>query len=335
MQRRIELISFLRGFSIFTIVAMHLLMSCHFTNWLGKAILLGGAGVHVFFLCSGFGLYLSHLRKPLTYPSFLRKRFLKVYIPYAILVLLAALWSLCKTGHFPLIETSSHLFLWKMFSVKYDTSLCYPYWFISTIIQFYLAWPLLTRLMRRKFGLPAALIISISWSTVVGILGYEDFRPWGSFFLQYLWEFCLGMFLAQKLFYWSQEGHQDLPIWINVKKWPWWWLLVGICVGMGLNGLMSYIGGILKLYNDIPSLLGYMSCAIMLYKFGIPVISRFILWIDSFSYELYLVHSLVFSLVFFYTRDILSVHAALPICLIAAFTFANIYSRILLFLKLK
>lgn len=43
-----------------------------------------------------------------------------------------------------------------------------------------------------------ALAISLAWSTVVGVLGYEEMRPWGSFFLQYLWEFCLGMWIAER-----------------------------------------------------------------------------------------------------------------------------------------
>jgi peptidoglycan/LPS O-acetylase OafA/YrhL len=144
---RIQIIDFLRGISIFTIVLMHFCQG-YASGVLSKALAFGGAGVHVFILCSGLGLYLSYLRKPIGYKDFLRKRFAKVYVPYAIAVLLWGLWLLVSEGTFPVLEVASHLLLYKMFSVELDTSLCGPYWFISTIIQFYLAWPLIVRLVR-------------------------------------------------------------------------------------------------------------------------------------------------------------------------------------------
>ena len=41
---------------------MHLVMGS-LSGVLSKAAAFGGAGVHVFILCSGFGLYLSYLKK--------------------------------------------------------------------------------------------------------------------------------------------------------------------------------------------------------------------------------------------------------------------------------
>lgn len=141
------IIDFLRGYSIFTIVLMHLLLG-NVTGAFSKTLLFGGAGVHVFILCSGFGLYLSYLKKPLRYSDFLKRRFGKVWTPYAIAVLLWGVWYLMKDGTFPLKEVASHLLLYKMFSTELDTSLCYPYWFISTIVQFYLFWPLIMRIYK-------------------------------------------------------------------------------------------------------------------------------------------------------------------------------------------
>ena len=74
-----EVISFIRGFSILTIVLMHLLQgyikSC--PSVMIKASAIGGTGVHVFFFCSGFGLYLSYLRKPIGFVDFMKKRMLR------------------------------------------------------------------------------------------------------------------------------------------------------------------------------------------------------------------------------------------------------------------
>lgn len=52
--KRIELIAFLRGISIFTIVLMHLCMGL-IEGVLHKALAFGGAGVHEFVLCLGLG----------------------------------------------------------------------------------------------------------------------------------------------------------------------------------------------------------------------------------------------------------------------------------------
>lgn len=59
---RYKIIDFLRGYSIFTIALMHLVGGV-VAGGLSKAAAFGGAGVHVFILCSGFGLYLSYLKK--------------------------------------------------------------------------------------------------------------------------------------------------------------------------------------------------------------------------------------------------------------------------------
>lgn len=65
--KRLQVVDFLRGFSIFTIVLMHMVQAYPLPRLLQKATSFGGAGVHVFILCSGFGLYLSSQYKPLAY----------------------------------------------------------------------------------------------------------------------------------------------------------------------------------------------------------------------------------------------------------------------------
>ena len=309
---------------------MHL--SQNYSNGIfNKALAFGGAGVHVFILCSGLGLYLSYLHKPLGYKDFLWKRFTKIYIPYAVAVLLWGIWMIRETGIFPIREVISHLLLYKMFSEELDTSLCYPYWFISTIIQFYLVWPLIVRLVKNRGGYFVALAISLSWSTIVGIFGYEEMRRWGSFFLQYLWEFCLGMWIADKIFNRDEVG----KIAISPGPWKWWWLLCSAAIGMGLTGLMAWNGGVLKLYNDIPSLVGYLAVLLIIYKAGIRIVNSFFIWASKFSYELYLVHSLVFVVLEFCLMDYIPLYLLLTICLVTAYVTGLCYHSILRLLKLK
>ena len=324
---KFEMVDFLRGWSIFTISLMHLVMP-YFDGVLFKASLFGGAGVHVFILCSGFGLYLSYLKQPANYWNFLKRRFSKVWIPYTFVVVFLGLWFLATSGHFPMREVASHLFLYKMFSNELDTSLCYTFWFISTIIQFYLFWPLIVKIIRLKWGGLVLLMLSLSWSTIVGLLGLEEERPWGSFFLQYLWEFGLGMWIAERIY----EGRSKM---IDIKEMKWWWLLIGAIVGMGLSAVMAWNGGWLKLYNDIPSLIGYLSVALIIYKVGVSFVNRFFEWTNRFSYELYLLHPLVFTVVFFYLESTLPLVVLLALSFIAAYIFAYCYNIILKEMYLK
>ena len=111
MLQRLEVIDFLRGFSIFTIVLMHLLQSYPIPPFLLAASSFGGVGVHVFILCSGFGLYLSYLNNPLTYSQFLKRRFLKVYLPYIIIILVSALIPFYNTSSDKLLQILTYISL--------------------------------------------------------------------------------------------------------------------------------------------------------------------------------------------------------------------------------
>ena len=163
------------------------------------------------------------------------------------------------------------------------------------------------------------IILSLLWSTIVGILGLEEERPWASFFLQYLWEFGLGMWIAERI----NEGRCKI---VDVREMKWWWLLLaGAIGGMGLSGFMAWNGGLLKLYNDIPSLIGYLSVALLIYKIGFKVVNRIFEWANGFSYELYLVHSLVYAIVAYMLEGIIPLGLMLVISFFAAYVVAYVY----------
>ena len=111
-------------------------------------------------------------------------------------------------------------------------------------------------------------------------------------------------------------------------------LIVGAVVGMGLTGAMGWIGGILKLYNDIPSLMGYLSLLLIVYKASssfecLTWIKTFFTWASSFGYELYLVHSLVYVVMGYLLKDILPLPIWIVITFITAYIVAWLYSTIL------
>lgn len=322
--KKLEVVSFLRGYAIFTIIMMHLVKPA-VGGGLKTIASFGGSGVHVFILVSGFGLYLSHLHHQNRYPEFMRRRFTRVYLPYVMMMPLfvAYYWFVC--GTFDLTTLASHVFLFKMFDHTLDTSYAYSLWFISTIIQFYLCWPVIIRLFKGKWGLPMALVVSLAWATLVGVLGKQADRAWGSCFLQYLWEFVGGMKLA--------EVYARQPERIKVPNYG--LLLATAVAGMVLTGVMGKIGGVLKLYNDIPSLLGYLSVALIIYKLSIPMVNRFFLFTDKIGYEWYLVHGLTFLALRHPFYDIMPVPLALLACWVVSYMAALLFGRLLTVLGIK
>ena len=316
---KLDIVDFLRGFSILTIVLMHLVTSYPMPNIVFKISLLGGAGVHVFILCSGFGLYLSSLHKPLKYKQFLKRRFTKVYIPYLFVVLISALYFGLICGQNILMPLLGSVFLFKMFVPSLESAFGGQMWFVSTIIQFYLFWPLIVRLFRVDMGGRISLLISLVWASITTYLGIDDERIWNSFFLQYLWEFVLGMWLAKIYF--------EHPEKIKVPKFG--ILIVAMIVGFGLTGVAGIVGGYWKSYNDIPSLVGYMSMALIAYKLGINWVNRFFQYTNKVSYEWYLIHILIFSIYFKFARGILPLYADWIVLMLVSYAVAIGYHKVL------
>ena len=297
--KRLELVEFLKGYSIFTIIIFHYLQTLHLPSPYSQFIFFGGTGVHLFVLLSGFGLYLSYRTKPLSYPLYLKKRLSKIYIPYIIVVTVSAVVSL----FIPIYENSlyaygGHVFLYKMFDESIVGSYGYPLWFISMIIQFYIVFYLLVFLAEatsiRTF-LVICFLSSLVWIALVIWLGKEPQRVWNSFFLRYLWEFGLGMAIAHYLI----RNDFRLPF----KFRPWVFLIIGV-VNCALYAFLALKGGSVgAMTNDIPALIGYSSIAIWIYLISIPFVNSFFIFSGKISYTLYLLHTLVLLLLIHFVDE--------------------------------
>lgn len=327
--KKADIIDHLKGFSILTIVIMHLIqMYMAMPNIINKAASLGGTGVHIFIICSGFGLYYSYLNKPTEYTQFLKKRLSKIYIPYIIIIFISFITPIMYSESDKVVALLSHVFLFKMFIERYESSFGVQFWFISTIIQFYLIFDILVKTKNnikndKKFFL-ISLIISFTWWIIVSILGKSQIRVWNSFVLQYLWEFVLGMILAN--IYYDQEGCIKMP---NKGI-----LILFSVIGLLITGITGILGGMMRNFNDIPAVLGYGSLAILIYNMDNNIIKKLFINISKISYEWYLVHILVFSVVFNFGYGI----SKYIISIIAFFTsiiVAKIYSYIISKLKFK
>ena len=292
-ENKYDIIQYLKGFSIITIVLMHLIQqyTTELPSFIKKASAIGGSGVHVFLLCSGFGLYYSYCKKETGFIQFIKKRFTKIYKPYIIIVLISSLAPFMYKETDRITAVLSHVFLFKMFVEKYEGSFGGHLWYISTIFQFYFVFIPLCK-YKKKFGTKRFLMLSFSlsilWWLFIAVLGLENKRIWSSFFLQYLWEFSLGMCIADYLYHGSD-------ILIRAK-----YLIPASITGLIITSIAGFIGGVFTVFNDVTSLVGYAGVALILNMIPyLGKIKNIIVKISTFSYEWYLVHILVFSCVFY------------------------------------
>lgn len=279
-------VSFARGFAILTIVVYHLLQQLALPNIILKMVLLGGAGIYVYLLMSGYGL---SRREAINWPQFWRQRFLNTLLPYYVAVTLIfglnILIPLYKTDGWR--EYLSHIFLYKMFINSYTRNLGEHFWFISTIIQFYILLPLLLRWQAQsttRVFLGGSLLISIGFSVLISALGVDHLRIWYSFCLQYLWIYCLGMEAARR---------DWLDDWISRP----WYVYAGYVIGClaVVLAIDAWAGSAGSIFNDYFMFGAYGSLLVIVYLISLrwKMISQFVLWIEKFSYSLYLTHMLV------------------------------------------
>ena len=287
--KRIPMVNYLKGFSIIVIIMVHLLEIMPeippIVSTMSKA---GGGGVHTFILCSGFGLYFSHLHHRKNYAAFIRTRFLKIYIPYIVIVILSALLPWMYESNEGIPALLSHIFLYKMFIPRFDETFGVHFWFVSTLFQFYAFFIPMCR-VREKLKSSKVFFcvmsgISLLWWIFTYSAGIAHIRIWGSFFLQYLWEFALGFVLAEAFY----NGKS-----FRVKNFL---LLFAAVVGIGLQAGLVLISDSLRIVNDVPGLIGFVSLA--LFFSNVPLLKKLCVRLSSFSYEIYLVHMLVLKTIF-------------------------------------
>lgn len=291
--RRIPLADYLKGFSIIVIILVHLLeIMPSIPDIVITMSAAGGGGVHVFLFCSGFGLYFSHLHHKKSYAAFIKTRFLKIYIPYIVIVILTALlpWMYEKNEGIPALL--SHIFLYKMFIPRFNESFGVHFWFVSTLFQFYaffipMCWAR-EKLKSSKRFFCVIGGINILWWIFTYFAGIAHIRIWGSFFLQYLWEFALGFILAEAFY----NGKS-----FRVKNWL---LLIVAVVGIGLQAGLVLISDSLRIINDVPGLIGF--AALALFFSNISFLKKLCIKLAAFSYELYLVHLLILKTVFYFAH---------------------------------
>lgn len=292
---------------------------------LAKINQIGGAGIYIFLFASSYGLFFS---KSNSWTEFYLKRFKKVLVPYYIgitfIFVINYFFTLYPDGWQAYL---SHFFLYKMFYEPYMESFGTHFWFISTIVQFYLIWPLLLAVAQRlstKKLVIIAFFISILYSLLIFKLGVQKDRIWCSSVIQYLWVLILGLAAAKEK--WFPKLLQLGLLWY------------GIAIGFGLIIVLMiscFMGSKGNIFNDYFMFLIYLCSCILFFRLGqkIQNIIRFILWIEYLSYSLYIIHLFIFEV---YLKalsktqiQLYEVSIVLSICLISAMGYERIMNWIM------
>ncbi len=159
MKERIKSIDCIRGVAILAVILIHTttrtlemsgfdLTGFSFTLFLNQ---IARFAVPIFFIISGFVLEISG-REEMSYWSFVKRRFSKIFIPYIF-------WSLV---YYFLIYNNNHDSLWEVFLTG---NASYQLYFIPGLLVFYLTFPLLHKLFEKinnKFLFIVSSILGIA-----------------------------------------------------------------------------------------------------------------------------------------------------------------------------
>lgn len=289
---RNEFVDLARLLAITAIVLMHYSQPFHIaSNTINAAISFAGSGIHVFIFLSGFMLFAKSQE---SLSVFAQKRLSKIIIPYYIIVTINYGLSL----FFPVYLGSTvyaylgHIFWYKALDDSIFFSLGFEFWFMSTIIQLYLLFPLLRSISARSSSVKvfvAALCISLLWKVMLLIFDKEMGVKMHYWAPSFLWEFCLGFVAADYL-------KKGLPFWsVRLKT------LFGIFFLSSVLLLLLYKifpKVIVQEFNDFFLLFLFGTMLVLIYRTlkRLPTILKAVAGLGKYSYYIYLLHGTIISM---------------------------------------
>jgi peptidoglycan/LPS O-acetylase OafA/YrhL len=266
---------------------------------------LGTWGVGIFFVLSGTCIHLPAARRlaegghtKLDVRQYFRRRFLRIYPPHALVILLswlAASWLLLPKGFDPLLSVPTatqlwaHIFMLHTFVPGAYYSINCVLWTIAIETHFYLLYPLILSL-RRRFRMEticgALFLVMLAlhaadWALKPPIQGLATYN-----FPGFIWQWVLGAVVAEQLVRVrprALSGALVIPV-------------IGLSA-LAASALTRVPHGILLL-----SILGPVSYALVVFlassmTSAAGVGARILEWIGLRSYSLYLTHPIALTLV--------------------------------------
>ena len=169
------------------------------------------SGVDVFMLLSGLGLYYSFRKKP-EIRSFLKKRLVKILIPYIIVVIGYAFIHVWYMG-----RTTLAAYLWDASLISFFIDGAMRIWFVAAIILLYFLYPLLHKILQRTTKGFVCMILGIVAGCL--IISYcpvrRSFTIVNELFVSRIPAFLTGMLIAKGL--WSEQSRsvKSGVVWIG------------------------------------------------------------------------------------------------------------------------
>ena len=161
---------------------------------------LGGYLARFFIIASGFGLYLSYLRRKDKWSVFYKKRAVRILPLYwAAVVLIYVFHKYDVPGN-----EASKVFIYHLLLVQTYTKYSLAYgalWFVGYIAQLYLLFPVIVKFFKTRGSKILLIIFSLFGNIVVAkIVTAAGFEPQGKPPTEYLVCFVFGMLLAEGMY---------------------------------------------------------------------------------------------------------------------------------------
>ncbi len=174
------------------------IMMLHFTfitiKPLGFIAQYGFAGVDIFMLVSGFGLYFS-IDKNNNIRAFIKRRLIRIFPTYYLIGIISSL---------VIFHDNFLAFLFRYSTIGFWTNGVYWEWYIPSIVALYLLAPILKKAIdyNWNFLISSVVIIIITISFVIVSREVVNDKDPHFFFLYRVPEFILGMICAS----WTKKG---------------------------------------------------------------------------------------------------------------------------------
>lgn len=276
-------------------IAVSLVIICHLGNDYGIPDFFdsGNLGVRIFFVISGFlitGILLREFdeRGTISLRQFYFRRTLRIFPAFyaylAIMLLVSALgWgNLTPTGAIPaLTYTSNYWAVWDQSG--YATS---HTWSLSTEEQFYLIWPALLLISGRKFA-PYVLLVLVLSSPILRTLIYLHLRSTQALGATHLNFDHIG--IGCLLAFWRGRLHEN-AVYMRILASPAFALVPAVILFVAAQGNHPSLHRTLGLFLINISVALCVDWAVTFHqgKIGRELNRRWIVWVGTLSYSLYL-----------------------------------------------
>jgi peptidoglycan/LPS O-acetylase OafA/YrhL len=264
--------------------------SCAVEAIIAAIIQRGSLGVGVFILFSGFGLTYSLVKRgrfETSWAVWYRRRLTRIF-PVYWLAHLVFLVSPFAVLHDPV----DYRFLLSLLGDRvYPVDKMFFYlvpawWFLGLLIEFYIVFPLLFKLMQRlgwvKYLGLCILLSSGTRYVLTDVVEANGYYEMGAFFVCRLWEFAAGMTMGKLM--------GEAPDWTLGRLLSWKGFFAGVI--LFTLGLVSYQPNFLSSFSDGLTAMGLSLILMHLaYRLDrIPGLGRWLAWGGVYSYSIYLFH---------------------------------------------